>query len=223
MVSILKTGLVAYMSEVETPKKEKNSWSLEMFLRKLFKGVIDPVAKFLLRIGLKPNMITYLGLILTTVASGLVITNHITWAGIVLLIGAPLDVVDGSMARLLGHSSSYGAFIDSVTDRYSELVLLGGLLIHYVLLSNLTACILVFLAAAGSVMVSYTKARAEALGFSAKIGLLTRVERLIVLVVCLILNIPMVALWIIAVLANVTALQRIWFVRKQTLAVKITN
>jgi len=211
------------MSEVETPKKEKNSWSLEMFLRKLFKGVIDPVAKFLLRIGLKPNMITYLGLILTTVASGLVITNHITWAGIVLLIGAPLDVVDGSMARLLGHSSSYGAFIDSVTDRYSELVLLGGLLIHYVLLSNLTACILVFLAAAGSVMVSYTKARAEALGFSAKIGLLTRVERLIVLVVCLILNIPMVALWIIAVLANVTALQRIWFVRKQTLAVKITN
>lgn len=208
------------MSEVETPKETKNSWSLEMFLRKLFKGVIDPVARFFLSIGFKPNMITYLGLIITTAASALIITGHIQWAGLVLLIGAPLDVVDGSMARLLKHSSMYGAFIDSVTDRYSELVLLGGLLIHYVLEANLTACILVFVAAAGSVMVSYVKARAEGLGFSAKIGVLTRVERLIVLISCLIFNIPMVALWIIAVLANVTSLQRIWFVRKQTLAVK---
>ncbi len=208
------------MSEVETPKETKNSWSLEMFLRKLFKGVIDPVARFFLSIGFKPNMITYLGLIITTAASALIITGHIQWAGLVLLIGAPLDVVDGSMARLLKHSSMYGAFIDSVTDRYSELVLLGGLLIHYVLEANLTACILVFVAAAGSVMVSYVKARAEGLGFSAKIGVLTRVERLIVLISCLIFNIPMVALWVIAVLANVTALQRIWFVRKQTLAVK---
>ncbi|PKN93680.1 MAG: hypothetical protein CVU42_12365 [Chloroflexi bacterium HGW-Chloroflexi-4] len=223
MVSILKTGLVAYMSVEETPKENKKSWSLEMFLRKLFKGVIDPVARFFLRIGFKPNMITYLGLVITTAASALIVTGYIQWAGIILLIGAPLDVVDGSMARILGHSSMYGAFIDSVTDRYSELVLLGGLLIHYVLEANLTACILVFVAAAGSVMVSYVKARAEGLGFSAKIGLLTRVERLIVLVLCLILNIPMVGLWIIAVLANVTALQRIWFVRKQTLAVKATE
>ncbi len=223
MVSILKTGSVTQMNEVETPKEKKNTWSLEMFLRKFFKGVIDPVARFFLRIGLKPNMITYLGLLITTGASALIITNHIQWAGIVLLVGAPLDVVDGSMARILGHSSLYGAFIDSVTDRYSELVLLGGLLIHFVLQGNLTACILVFVAAAGSVMVSYTKARAEGLGFSAKIGLLTRVERLIVMVLCLILNIPMVALWIIAVLANVTAIQRIWFVRKQTLAVKVTE
>lgn len=220
MVSILKTGSVAKMSEVETPKEETKSWSLEMFLRKLFKGVIDPIARFLLRIGFKPNMITYLGLLITTGASALIVTDHIQWAGLVLLIGAPLDVVDGSMARLLGHSSMYGAFIDSVTDRYSELVLLGGLLIHYILASNLTACILVFVAAAGSVMVSYVKARAEGLGFSAKIGLLTRVERLIVMVLCLIFNIPIIALWIIAVLANVTAFQRIWFVRKQTLAVK---
>lgn len=208
------------MSEVETPKDEKKSWSLEMFLRKFFKGIIDPVARFMLRIGFKPNMITYLGLLITTGASALVVTGHIQWAGIVLLIGAPLDVVDGSMARLLGHSSMYGAFIDSVTDRYSELVMFGGLLIYYVLQANLTACILVFVAAAGSVMVSYVKARAEGLGFSAKIGLLTRVERLIVMISCLILNVPLVALWIIAVLANVTAFQRIWFVRKQTMAVK---
>jgi CDP-diacylglycerol--glycerol-3-phosphate 3-phosphatidyltransferase len=205
------------MNEAETPKEKPITWSLEMFLRKTFKGVIDPVAKFLLHIGFKPNMITYLGLILTSVAAYLIIIDKITLAGIVLLVGAPLDVVDGSMARLLGQSSKYGAFIDSVTDRYSELVLLGGLLVHYVVKTNILGCILVFIAAGGSVMVSYTKARAEALGYNAKIGILTRVERLIVMIGCLIFNIPMVALWIIAVLANITAIQRIWFVRKQTL------
>jgi CDP-diacylglycerol---glycerol-3-phosphate 3-phosphatidyltransferase len=121
------------------------------------------------------------------------------------------------MARMLGHSSNYGAFIDSVSDRYSELVLLLGLLVYYVLQANILACILVFLAAAGSVMVSYTKARAEGLGYSAKVGILTRVERLIVMIGCLIFNIPIIALWVIAVMANITALQRIWFVRKQAL------
>lgn len=203
------------MNETEDSKQKSTRWSLEMFLRKLFKGVIDPVAKFLLKIGFKPNMITYLGFLLTTAAAVLVATDHITLAGLLLLIGAPLDVVDGSMARQLGESSNYGAFIDSVTDRYSELVLLLGLLIYYLLDSNVMGCILVFVAAAGSVMVSYTKARAEALGYSAKIGLLSRVERLIVLVVCLVFQIPMVALWIIAILANFTALQRLFYVRKQ--------
>ena len=203
------------MNETEDPNQKSTSWSLEMFLRKLFKGVIDPVAKFLLKIGFKPNMITYLGFLLTTAAAVLVATEHLTLAGVLLLIGAPLDVVDGSMARQLGGSSNYGAFIDSVTDRYSELVLLFGLLVYYLIDSNVMGCILAFLAAGGSVMVSYTKARAEALGYSAKVGLLSRVERLIVLVVCLVFQIPMVALWIIAILANFTALQRLFYVRKQ--------
>lgn len=204
------------MNEVETPK-EKTTWSLELFLRKFFKVVIDPVAKFFLSIGLKPNMITYLGLLITTVAAIIIVRGNITLAGIILLVGAPLDVVDGSMARMLGEPSRYGAFIDSVTDRYSELVLLCGLLVYFVNRADVLACILVFVAAGGSVMVSYTKARAEAVGYSAKTGILTRVERLIVLIGCLIFNIPIVALWIIAVLANITALQRIWFVRKQAL------
>jgi CDP-diacylglycerol--glycerol-3-phosphate 3-phosphatidyltransferase len=162
-------------------------------------------------------MITYLGLLLTTAAAACIVRDQITLAGIILLVGAPLDVVDGSMARLLGHSSNYGAFIDSVTDRYCELVLFLGLMIHFVLHDNLLACMLVFVATGGSLMVSYVKARAEALGYSAKVGIMTRVERLIVMVICLILNVPIVALWIIAVLANSTALHRLWFVRKQAL------
>lgn len=211
------------MNDADVVSKKENSWSFEMFLRKLFKGVIDPVAKFLLDIGLKPNMITYLGLILTSIAAALIVKGNITLAGLILLVGAPLDVVDGSMARQLGHPSNYGAFIDSVTDRYSELVLFLGLLIHYVIKGDTLVCILVFLAAGGSILVSYVKARAEAVGYSAKTGILTRVERLIVLIVCLIFNIPIVALWIIAVLANFTALQRILFVRKQALSSKTSD
>ena len=120
------------------------------------------------------------------------------------------------MARLKGEVTRFGAFLDSVIDRYSELIILGGLLVYFLQKQNSLACILVFIAAVGSVMVSYTKARAEALDFSAKVGILTRVERVLVLAPCLIFNIPMVALWVLAVLANFTALQRILFVRKQS-------
>jgi len=223
MKSNLASGPVNVMNEADTIDKKENTWSFELFLRKVFKGVIDPIAKFLLKIGFKPNMITYLGLILTTLAAALIVKGNITLAGLILLIGAPLDVVDGSMARQLGHPSSYGAFIDSVTDRYSELVLFLGLLIHFVIKNDTLVCVLVFVAAGGSVLVSYVKARAESLGYSAKTGILTRVERLIVMIACLVFNIPIVGLWIIAVLANFTALQRILFVRKQALASKTST
>jgi CDP-diacylglycerol--glycerol-3-phosphate 3-phosphatidyltransferase len=210
------------MSNSTQPSGEsatKTRWSFDGFLRKTFKGVIDPAAGFLLKIGLTPNMITYLGLIFSTAVAVLIATGHITIAGIVMLVTAPTDVLDGSMARLKGGDTLYGAFIDSVTDRYAELVILGGLLVYYLVTKpDVTGAILAFVAAMGSVLVSYVKARAESLGFSAKMGLLTRVERVIILIPCLIFNIPMVALWILAVLTNVTAIQRFFFVRKQILA-----
>jgi CDP-diacylglycerol--glycerol-3-phosphate 3-phosphatidyltransferase len=210
------------MSNTTQPSGEtaaKTKWSFDGFLRKTFKGVIDPVAAFLLKIGLTPNMITYCGLLFSTAVAVLIGTGHITIAGIVMLVTAPTDVLDGSMARLKGGDTVYGAFIDSVTDRYAELVILGGLLVYYIVSKPDTfGAILAFVAAMGSVLVSYVKARAEALGFTAKMGLLTRVERVIILIPCLIFNIPMVALWILAVLTNVTAIQRFFFVRKQILA-----
>lgn len=196
---------------------EKTPWSFELFLRKTFKNVIDPVAGFFLKIGLTPNMVTGFGLLLSSGVAVLLGFGHITWAGILILISAPMDALDGAMARLKGEPTLFGAFIDSVADRYSELVILGGLLVYFLLKTDILACVLVFMAAAGSVMVSYTKARAEALGFSAKVGLLTRVERVLVLAPCLVFNIPIVALWILAILGNITAVQRILFVRKQAL------
>jgi CDP-diacylglycerol--glycerol-3-phosphate 3-phosphatidyltransferase len=119
------------------------------------------------------------------------------------------------MARLRGESSNFGAFVDSVSDRYSELIIYGGLLYHFLQLGEPLGGLLVFGAASGSVLVSYVKARAEGLGYEAKIGLLTRVERFLVLAPSLVFNQLFIGLGIIAIFANITALQRIWYVRNQ--------
>ncbi len=203
------------MSSENQTENVKKPWSFELYLRRISKGILDPMAEFCLKVGLKPNMITGIALVLNVVTAYFLATGKIPLAGLILLVGAPLDALDGAVARKRGEPSMYGAFIDSVSDRYAELIVLGGLLIYYIDKGNLLACLLAFIAAAGSVMVSYTKARAESVGFSGKVGILTRVERSIVMIVCLIINQPMIALWIIAILANITAIQRIAFVHKQ--------
>jgi len=127
----------------------------------------------------------------------------------------PLDAVDGTLARKQGQTTPFGAFLDSVTDRYDELFLLGGLIYYFSSSGNKTGVMLTYLAAAGSVLVSYIRARAEALGFDAKMGILTRVERYLILIPGLLFRIPHISVGIIAVLGNVTALQRFFYVKKQ--------
>ena len=195
--------------------KEETKKTFTDVLRLVFKNVLEPIAAFLNRLGIKPNTVTLSGLIGHTVAAYLIARGHITWGGLLILVMAPVDALDGTMARLRGEPSKFGAFIDSVTDRYSELVLFGGLLVYYLSVDNWLGCGLVYLAAAGSVMVSYNRARAETLGFDGKIGLLSRVERYIILIPALIFDFTLVGLGIIAVLANFTAVQRIWSVRNQ--------
>lgn len=187
------------------------------FLRKKFKYLLDPAAAWLNRIGLMPNTVTILGLVGNTIGAYLLATGQITAGGIVILLMGPIDALDGTMARLRGEPTDFGAFVDSVTDRYSELVIFLGLMIYFLQQQNQLACVLVFLAAAGSVMVSYIRARAQSVGMDTKVGVFTRVERFIVLAPCLIINQPMIALWAIAILANITALQRIYHVRRQAI------
>jgi CDP-diacylglycerol--glycerol-3-phosphate 3-phosphatidyltransferase len=119
------------------------------------------------------------------------------------------------MARLRGHPTQFGAFVDSVTDRYSELAIYGGLLIHYVSRQEWLPATLAYLAASGSVLVSYIRARAQSVGVETKVGILTRFERYLVLAPALVFNIPLVALWILAIFTHITALQRILDVRRQ--------
>jgi CDP-diacylglycerol--glycerol-3-phosphate 3-phosphatidyltransferase len=184
-------------------------------MRLVFKGIIDPVATFLNRIGLHPNTVTILGLAGNAAGAVVIALGHVTLGGIIVLLFAPLDVLDGTMARLRGEVTTLGAFVDSVTDRYSELMLLGGLSFYFLQHNDPVATMVTYVAACGAVLVSYIKARAEALGYSAKIGFLSRLERYIVLIPCLIINVPVIAVWILAVFGNFTALQRIYYVRKQ--------
>lgn len=184
-------------------------------LRAVFKGVLDPIGGFLNRTGLTPNTVTLLGVAGNLLAGYLVLRGQISLGGLVVLISWPIDALDGTMARLRGEASDWGAFVDSVSDRYSELIVLGALLYHFTTTNQHILEVVTFAAAAGSVLVSYVRARAEAQSFSAKEGLLARAERYLVLGPSLLFNIPGVGVWILAVLANLTALQRIWVVRSQ--------
>ncbi|HEY2979694.1 MAG TPA: CDP-alcohol phosphatidyltransferase family protein [Anaerolineales bacterium] len=184
-------------------------------LRVTFKWVLDPIGGFLNRIGLTPNSVTLLGVLGCVIAAYFVARGQIMLGGIAMLLAWPIDALDGTMARLRGEASDWGAFVDSVSDRYSELIVLGALLYYFAATRQEIAQVVTFAAAAGSILVSYVKARAEAQSFSAKEGLLTRAERYLVLGPALLFNIPLVGVWVIAVLANLTALQRIWVVRAQ--------
>jgi CDP-diacylglycerol--glycerol-3-phosphate 3-phosphatidyltransferase len=127
----------------------------------------------------------------------------------------PVDALDGTMARLRGEPTKFGAFVDSVTDRYSELVIFMGLLFFYLQKADWLMAGVVYLAAAGSVLVSYARSRGQSLGYDTKVGVLTRFERYLVLGPALVFNLPWLGAWIIAIFANLTAVQRILDVRRQ--------
>lgn len=185
------------------------------YLRLWFKWVLDPLGGFFNRLGLTPNMMTMLGLLGNAVGAYYLARGNMLTGGILVLVMTPIDALDGTMARLRGESSDFGAFVDSVSDRYSELIIYAGVLYHFLSTGDQLGGMLVFGAAAGSVLVSYVKARAEGLGYGAKVGILTRVERYLVLAPSLVFNQLYIGLGIIALFANITAIQRIWFVRGQ--------
>lgn len=151
--------------------------------------VINPLVKFLIKLGLTPNAVTLIGLILNILVTVIFIEgaekgnrgelSYIGWAGALVLFAGVFDMLDGQVARLGKMSSSFGALFDSVLDRYSELVLFLGicyyLIAHHYFYSSLFA----FIAMIGSLMVSYTRARAEGLGVECKEGLMQRPERVI--------------------------------------------
>ena len=197
----------------QSDKQEQKTFT--DFLRRIFKDILDGIAGFLNRLGIKPNVVTSIGLLGNIAAAVMIGFGNLTWGGIIAMVVGPLDALDGTMARMRKEDSRYGAFVDSVTDRYSEIALYAGLLTYFNENGTWQDALLVFFAAVGSIMVSYVRARAEALDFSAKIGLLTRAERYIVLIPGIILGYPSISLWILAVLTNITAVQRFIYVRRQ--------
>ncbi len=166
------------------------------------------------RVPLTPNQVTVVGFCLTVLASGLVAFGQLRWAGVVLIFAGTCDILDGALARSTNASYPYGAFLDSTLDRYSEgavyvglaayFVTMGGPLQRWLVLATLAAL-------AGSFLVSYVRARAQSLGFTCETGLFARPERVVVTVIGLIVGGVVLygVVFVLAVLTNLTALQRI--------------
>jgi len=185
-------------------------------LRTLFKNFLEASGRRLYKMGITANQITFIGLAGNFIAASFIGSGNLLVGGILILLIGPLDAFDGAVARVAGEITPFGAFLDSVTDRYSELVVYLGLMIYFLRSGDSSGIILVFVAAAGSVLVSYTRARAQGIGLDVKVGFMTRVERYLVLVPGILVSYPKISLWVLAILANFTALQRILEVYKTT-------
>ena len=178
--------------------------------------------QLLMRTGITPNNLSWLGFSIAVGAAVLIATGHLFVAGFVVLAAGFFDMLDGALARRTNRVTSSGAVLDSILDRVSEAVLLLGILIFYLFSDSRSTLgiLLVCLALIGSLLVSYIRARAEAIGIECKIGLFTRPERVIVLAVGLLAspinNALIIALAIIVTLSFVTAGQRLFYVLKQT-------
>lgn len=179
--------------------------------------IIDPIVTFLARYRLSPDLLTVLGMLSHFLFAWLVAVGAFTWAAVAIFLIAPLDALDGALARKLGRKQGgFGAFLDSTLDRLAEIVLFGGFIWYYMAQGDTVMLALAYLTITGSLMVSYARARAEALGFSAKEGLLSRVERYAVLTFFLFIQQPHVALILMSVLTYVTVFQRMYAVWRQS-------
>jgi CDP-diacylglycerol---glycerol-3-phosphate 3-phosphatidyltransferase len=177
------------------------------------------------RLGITPNSLTVVGLLLSVFTAAVIATGQLVAGGLLVLFAGIFDMFDGAVARVNNTATTFGAFFDSTLDRYAESIILLGLLVYALQRPDLREgvwpfaheqiwmIILTFIAAVGSLMVSYTKARAEGLGLECKTGLLARPERVVILALGLLSGMSVWAVVLLAVLAQVTALERIVSVR----------
>lgn len=197
-------------------------------------ALIDPVVRWLVRRGVHPNAVTTAGFVSVVAAGWLYHADHVRTAGLLVLFGGMWDIFDGQVARVSGMASKFGSFYDSTLDRISEIVVFGGLLSLYNSygreLADVWMVYVIFAAMGGSLMVSYTRARAEGLGLDCKVGLMQRPERVVLLGLgSLVFGLDMngiVLKWVIvvvAVLTNLTALQRIWWVYRNAAGVPVED
>jgi CDP-diacylglycerol--glycerol-3-phosphate 3-phosphatidyltransferase len=186
------------------------------YLRIYTRFIIEPIVTFMARYRFSPDLLTVIGALSHILFAWLIATGQMRWAAVAMFFLTPLDALDGALARKLGRKQAgFGAFLDSTLDRIAEIILFGGFIIYYVNQSNTIFMAVAYLAITGSLMVSYARARAEALGYECKVGLLSRVERYAVMMFFLVLNLPHIALIILAPFTYFTLFQRMYHVWKQ--------
>jgi CDP-diacylglycerol--glycerol-3-phosphate 3-phosphatidyltransferase len=175
------------------------------------KQIIDWIVILLSNLRINPNILTLIGLGVNIFAMVLFVKGLFFWAGLVVLFAGIFDIVDGEVARRTKRATKFGAFFDSVIDRYSDLLLLLGLVIWYAKTDRIFYVGLTGLVIIGSVMTSYTRARAESLIKACKVGFLERPERVVLLIIGALTNRMAAVLWVMAILSNWTVSQRIWY------------
>jgi CDP-diacylglycerol--glycerol-3-phosphate 3-phosphatidyltransferase len=186
-------------------------------IQSTFFSFLAPLVKVLTKWGVHPNTLTLTGLIITCMASVALFKGSLRTGGVLILLGGLCDSLDGNLARATGKATRSGALLDSVIDRYSEFVMFLGIAAYFITTKNYFILIVTFIALCGSIMVSYTRARAESLGFESKAGMMQRAERIVCLGTGALIH-PIafkLSVWLVAILANITALQRLRHSAKQ--------
>jgi CDP-diacylglycerol---glycerol-3-phosphate 3-phosphatidyltransferase len=179
-------------------------------------SVIRLIVRGLALSRIHPNVLTFIGLVINAVAAVLLASGRFFAAGLVMIAAGIFDMVDGRVARATNQVTLFGAFFDSVIDRYSDLVLLMGLLVYYASINRFFYVVLTAVVMTGSVMVSYTRARAECVIPKCKAGFMERPERMVLLILGALFNRVAPVLWVIAVIANITVIHRMLYTWQQT-------
>ena len=179
------------------------------------KRILDTIVGLLAALRIHPNVLTLIGLVINIGAAVLFAKGLFFWAGLVVVFAGVFDMMDGEVARLTKRVTRFGAFFDSVIDRYSDLILLLGLVHWYARWNQMFYVALTGLVIVGSVMTSYVRARAESLIPQCKVGFLERPERIVLLVIGSLTNRMAPVLWVMAILSNWTVSQRIWYTYRE--------
>jgi len=196
-------------AQKQQPKRERKRWDSFTDWARVQAGVITmPIARVVGRLGIQPNTLTVIGLLLQIGVAVVFGLGYLRLGGLLLLIVAPVDALDGALARALGKQSRFGAFLDSTMDRIADAALILGLTAHYLYQEVYVAAVLLLVSLVAAMMVSYIRARAEALGFSCKVGLLTRMERILLIAALSALGFPLLMVWALAILSVFTVVQR---------------
>lgn len=205
-----------------TPETSTAPRTLSDFARHYTRNLLAPPAEFLNARHVHPDAITFVGLVIVIVAAGVISQGYLWQAGLILLVGLPLDALDGAVARLRPDLKErpFGGFWDSTLDRYADGLIFGALAFYGKIQDSDTILFLSLTALVGALMVSYTRARAEAMGVDCKVGIFTRMERIVAIFILLFTGWVLPLLWILAIGTHLTTMQRIWHVRQATQPVR---
>jgi len=183
---------------------------------KFFGKIIGAIVTGLALLGFSPNLLTFLGLVINIWAAVLFAAGSFRWGGIVVIGAGLFDMVDGRVARETNRVTKFGGFFDSVLDRYSDLGVLVGLLVYYASINRNFYVVLTAIVMTGTVMVSYTRARAENSIPRCKVGFLERPERVVLIIIGALFDRMPHVLWVLAVLSNVTVISRMIYTWQET-------